>query len=540
MTRRDALKLLTCALPGLMIAPARGANATSSEDTPKIFPGPFSGSNESLQSHRCPDWFRDAKFGIWAHWGPQSAPEDGDWYARNLYLQGNKQYQSHLERYGHPTKFGYKDIIPTWTGDQFDPEHLVGLYKKAGAKYFMSMGVHVDNFDMWDSKYQRWNAAKMGIKRDVVGLFRRAARKHGLKFGVSDHLWMAYKWMSVAHGSDKTGPLAGVPYDGIDPAFTDLYGGCPEIYRELPWDEDGIPDSWKRQWFLRIQDLVDQHQPDLLYSDGQIPFENWGLDLVAHFYNQNLKQHGGKLEGVYTSKRQSDSDAGLCVFDKERGVVDGIWPQPWQTDTCVGHWHYDRKAQYKTPKRVIDMLVDVVSRNGNLLLNFPLNTHGALDAEEQKILAAITGWMDINSEAIHGTRPWKIFGDGPNIVTPAPGQKYNESNRKDFTSDDVRFTTKDKTLYALFMGWPEQARLTIPSLATSHPYVSGKIQHIKILGSGRKLDWKHDTTGLIVQLPPEKPCDYSCVLKIEGLENLSLFTFGMKDRGVFVIAPRLE
>ena len=518
LNRRDALKLLAGAVPGFLLARSRGAEISASE-MPKILPGPFAGTGESLRAYRCPDWFRDAKLGIWAHWGPQSAPEDGDWYARNLYLQGSKQYKNHLERYGHPTKFGYKDIIPTWKGEQFDPEHLVGLYKKAGAKYFMSMGVHVDNFDMWNSKYQRWNAAKMGVRRDVVGLFRQAARRHGLKFGVSDHLWMAYKWMSVAHGSDKTGPLAGVPYDGSDPKFNDLYGGCPEIYRELPWDEEGIPDSWKRQWLLRIQDLVDQHEPDVLYSDGQIPFGDWGLNLVAHFYNQNLKRNGGKMEGVYTSKRESDSAAGLCVFDKERGVVDGIWPQPWQTDTCVGHWHYDRNVTYKTPKRVIDMLVDVVSRNGNLLLNFPLNTQGALDAEEQKILAAITRWMGVNGEAIHGTRPWKIFGEGPNIVKPAPGQKYNESNRKDFTFEDVRFTTKGKTLYAFLMGWPDQGRLEIPALASNRSYVAGKIQRMTLLGSRGKLTWKHDADGLTVQLPAEKPCDFSCVLKIDGLET---------------------
>jgi alpha-L-fucosidase len=519
VNRRDALKLLTCAFSGLMLRNARGTDTLPTQDVGGIAPGHFSGTTSSLGAYRCPDWFRDAKFGIWAHWGPQSSPEDGDWYARNLYLQGNKQYQHHLEHYGHPTKFGYKDIIPTWKGEQFDPDHLVGLYKKAGAKYFMSMGVHVDNFDMWNSRYQRWNAANMGIKRDVVGLFRRAAHRHGLKFAVSDHLWMAYKWMSVAHGSDSTGPLAGVPYDGADPKWNDLYGGCPEIYRKLPWDEDGIPDSWKRQWFLRIQDLVDQHQPDLLYSDGQIPFEDWGLNLVAHFYNQNLRQHGGKLEAVYTSKRQSDSDASMCVFDKERGVVDGIWPQPWQTDTCIGHWHYDRNAKYKTPKQVIDMLVDVVSRNGNLLLNFPLNTHGALDAEEQKILSAITGWMDTNREAIHGTRPWNIFGEGPNIVKPLPGQKYNETNRKDFTYEDVRFTTKGKTLYAFFMGWPEQPRLTIPALATSRPYVAGKIERINLLGHRGELTWQQNDKGVTIDLSKEKPCDFACVFKIKGLET---------------------
>ena len=512
ITRRTAIKFLAGALPAYQVTRALAGPAAK-------FAGPFAGARDSLAAYRCPEWFRDAKFGIWAHWGPQSAPEDGDWYARNLYLQGTRQYNSHLARYGHPTRFGYKDIIPTWKGEQFDPEHLVGLYKKAGAKYFMSMGVHVDNFDLWNSKYQPWNAAKMGIQKDVVGLFRRAAQKHGLKFGVSDHLWMAYKWMSVAHASDLTGLLTGLPYDGIDPKYNDLYGSCPDIYRELPWDEDNIPDAWKHHWFLRIHDLVDQHQPDLLYSDGQIPFEQWGLELVAHFYNQNLQQHGGKLEAVYTSKRPSDSEAGMCVFDKERGVVDGIWPEPWQTDTCVGHWHYDRNVTYKTPKRVIDMLVDVVSRNGNFLLNFPLNTHGRLDAEEQKILAAITAWMNVNGEAIHGTRPWKVFGEGPNSVKPDPKQKYNEANRKDFTAEDVRFTTRGKTLYTFFMGWPEQPSLTIAPLATGRPYVAGKIQQVKLLGNENTLPWKHDSTGLTVQLPAEKPCDFACALKIEGLES---------------------
>ena len=512
ITRRTAIQLLAGALPACSLARALAESAAQSA-------GPFTGTPESLAAYRCPDWFRDAKFGIWAHWGPQSAPEEGDWYARNLYLQGTRQYNSHLERYGHPTRSGYKDIIPTWTGERFDPEHLISLYQRAGAKYFVSMGVHVDNFDLWNSKHQRWNAAAMGIKKDVVGLFRQAARNHGLRFGVSDHLWMAYKWMSVAHASDLTGRLAGMPYDGIDPRWNDLYGGCPDIYRELPWDEDHIPDAWKRHWFLRIQDLIDQHEPDLLYSDGQIPFEEWGRELVAHFYNQNLQQHGGKLEAVYTSKRTSDSEAGLCVFDKERGVADGIRPQPWQTDTCIGNWHYDRKVTYKTPKRVIDILLDVVSRNGNLLLNFPLNCQGELDAEEQKILAGITAWMNINHEAIHGTRPWKIFGEGPNLVKPDSKQRRTEDNRIDYTAEDVRFTTKGKTLYTFFLGWPEQSQLTITPLATNRPYVTGRIQQVKLLGSEKTLSWKHDATGLTVQLPAEKLCDFACALKIEGLET---------------------
>ncbi|HLP75298.1 MAG TPA: alpha-L-fucosidase, partial [Candidatus Paceibacterota bacterium] len=468
--------------------------------------------------YRCPDWFRDAKLGIWAHWGPQSAPECGDWYARNLYIQGCRQNRFHLEHFGHPSKFGYKDIIPTWKGDLFDPDHLLGLYRKAGAKYFVSMGVHVDNFDLWNSKHTRWNAVNMGIKKDVVGLFRKAARRHGLKFGVSDHLWMAYKWMSVAHGSDRDGPLAGVPYDGANPNYAELYGDCPKTYRELPWDEDDIPEKWKRHWSDRIKDLVDQHQPDLLYCDGQIPFGTIGRDLVTHFYAENAKRHGGAVQAVYTSKRREDSEAGLCVFDKERGVVDGIWPEPWQIDTCIGKWHYDREANYKSPKRIIDMLVDVVSRNGNLLLNFPLNNRGMLDAAEQEILSHLTNWMSVNQEAIHGTRPWKIFGDGRDQVKNDPKEKYNENSRTDFTNADVRFTTKGKTLYAFFMGWPEKA-VVIPALATSHPHVTGRIQSVRLLGARDRLRWKHDEAGLTVQPPPQKPCDHACALAIEGLDT---------------------
>src|SRR5262249_13958249 len=193
---------------------------------------------------------------------------------------------------------------------------------------------------LWNSKHTRWNSVNMGPRKDIVGLFRKAALKEGLRFGVSDHLWITYKWFSVSRGSDKTGPYAGIPYDGADPRYADLYLDSKEIYKNLPWNEDGIPESWKRHWFMRIKDLVDQYQPDLLYTDGAIPFEEWGLNLVAHFYNQNVKRHRGEVEAVYTSKRREDSEAGTCVLDFERGLPETIWPRPWQTDTCIGNWHY--------------------------------------------------------------------------------------------------------------------------------------------------------------------------------------------------------
>src|SRR5205823_3250042 len=208
----------------------------------EIEAGPFQGTRESLGKYQIPEWFRDAKFGIWAHWGPQSAIEDGDWYARNMYMQGSPQYDYHVQTYGHPSKFGYKDTIPAWKAEAFDASTLISLYKKAGAKYFVSMGVHHDNFDMWDSKYQRWNAVNMGPKRDIVGMWRKAALDHGLKFGVTDHLWITYKWFSTSHGHDKSGPYAGVPYDGANPKYFDLYVDSDDVYSDLEWNESNIPE----------------------------------------------------------------------------------------------------------------------------------------------------------------------------------------------------------------------------------------------------------------------------------------------------------
>ncbi|MBO0723472.1 MAG: alpha-L-fucosidase [Blastocatellia bacterium] len=509
ITRRNAIKLLAGSIPAL-----RAASILADDIQPQIQPGPFKGTRESLKDYQIPAWFRDAKFGIWAHWGPQSAPEYGDWYARNMYIEGHRQYKYHLQKYGHPSKFGFKDVIPTWKGDKFDPDHLLSLYQKAGAKYFMSMGVHHDNFDMWNSKHNRWNAVQMGPKKDIVGLFRKAALKHGLKFGVSDHLWISYKWFSVSHGSDKEGQFAGVPYDGADPKYAEFYHDIKDVHTKLAWNEEGISEAWKQHWFARIKDLVDQYQPDLLYCDGHIPFEEWGLNLVAHHYNLSTQRHGGKVEAVYTSKRREDSEVGTCLFDVERGVVENIWPNPWQTDTCVGDWHYNKEAKYKTPKTVIDMLVDIVSRNGNLMLNFPLPNSGMPDDQELKILSEITKWMDVNSEAIYATRPWKIFGAGPGTQAANADAKFNENKRKDLTAQDVRFTTKGNTLYSFVMGWPEKQAVIEP-LATKSQHFSGKIANVELLGFKGKVQWSQDEAGLKVQLPAEKPCDHVIAFKIK-------------------------
>ncbi|HEY4208592.1 MAG TPA: alpha-L-fucosidase, partial [Puia sp.] len=528
VSRRNLLKGLALGLPALQLGPAALAKSNEKPGTPAgsqfIAPGPFEASRASLRAYKIPDWFRDAKFGIWAHWGPQSAVEYGDWYARNMYMQGQKQYEYHVKTYGHPSKFGFKDTIPNWKAEKFDPDFLMGLYKKAGAKYFMSMGVHHDNFDLWDSKHNRWNAVNMGPRKDIVGLWKQAAQKHGLKFGISDHLWISYKWFSTSKGSDKDGPFKGVPYDGADPKNFEYYGRCEEVFRNLDWNENGIPEAWKQHWFDRIKDLVDKYEPDLLYCDGQMPFEEHGLAILAHMYNGSAAKNGGLTQAVYTSKRAEDSAAGtgICVFDVERGVVESVWPLPWQTDTCIGDWHYnkERVGHYKSAKTVIDLLVDIVSRNGNLMLNFPLPASGMLDSDELTVLEGITQWMAVNSEGIYATRPWKLFGEGPATDEAKSkgkgGASFNEGKRKDMTYQDIRFTTKGKTLYAFIMGWPESGgQVVIKPLGARGESRMANIADVELLGHG-KLAFKRDEDGLKIMLPDHRPGEHAFTFKIAG------------------------
>ena len=506
LTRRQALQLIASAAPAFA---ARGALAQA------ITPGKYANTRASLATYETPAWFGDAKFGIWSHWGPQSAVGDGDWYARNMYIEGSPQYDYHVKRFGPQSKFGYKDCIPLFTADKWDPEHLMSLYQKAGAKYFFSMGVHHDGFDMWNSKYQpRWNAVASGPKKDVVGLWAAAARKRGLRFGVSEHLSNSFEWLAPAHLSDTKGPLAGVPYDGQNPAFADLYhdySALPANFAQSivkePMGRKDAPDWWRQQYFNRVKDLLDQHQPDLLYTDGGIVYEGIGLGTVAEEYNVGPTDWKGNAEGIYFSKTPTDCATGTCVLDRERTVANVISPVPWQTDTCIGGWHYKLGETYKTPKKVIDLLVDIVSKNGNLLLNFPLPASGELDADEVKVLEGITAWMAQNGEGIFSTRPWTVNGEGPAMQKQAAlisdgGFHPNENKQPDLGAQDIRFTTKGKTLYALVQGWPA-GELVVTSLSTNAG--AARATDVRLLGRDQQLKFTQDATGLRVTLPEDKP-----------------------------------
>ncbi len=492
-----------------------------------IADGPFKPDMDSLKQYQCPEWFRDAKFGIWAHWGPQAVPMDGDWYARGMYEPGNKHYKYHLEHYGHPSEFGYKDIIPLWKAEKWDPDRLMQLYQKAGAKYFVSMGSHHDDFFLWNSKLHRWNAANMGPKRDVVGDWQKAAQRYGLKFGVSEHLGASFTWFQSSHRADKTGPKAGVPYDGADPQWQDLYH-FPAEPGDTGWYSNNP--KWQQQWYNEIKELVDNYHPDLLYSDGGVPFGNQaGLSMIAHLYNSSAARHGGshrvlqspkasgnvlydsnparrsgQVQVIYNCKQKSE---GRWVEDLERGIMPKIDPYPWQTDTSIGDWFYDRNWKFRPVSWVIDMLVDNVSKNGNLLLNIVQRPDGSLDPEVEDMLQQLAHWNAIHGEAIFGTRPWLVYGES---AVKVKGGAFGEDYK--YNAREIRFTTKGPTLYAIALGWPADGKLVVRSLAAP----AGKIRKVSLLGYKQKVDWQQTAEGLVVTLPAQKVSEYTCAIKITG------------------------
>jgi alpha-L-fucosidase len=394
----------------------------------------------SLRNYAVPDWYRNAKFGIWAHWTAQCVPEQGDWYARNMYLQGDPHYEHHLKTYGHPSQSGFMEIDHLWTAESWDPDGLMALYKKAGAQYFVALANHHDNFDTFDSAHHAWNSVRVGPRKDIVGGWAKAARAQGLRFGVSNHSAHAWHWLQPAYGYDGEGPLAGVRYDaarltkadgkgkwweGLDPQ--DLYTGpnipLPDGIRGAVavrrrheqtdglWPEDPPANNpaFVRRWFLRCQDLVDKYRPDLLYFDNTgLPLGQAGLDIAAHYYNASRSWHSGRVEAVINCKRLTDEQRPALVEDIERGFSDELRPLPWQTDTCIGQWHYRRSLfeehRYTGAGTVIGRLCDIVSKNGNLLLSVPLRGNGTIDADEREILQQLAAWMSRNGEAIFPTR----------------------------------------------------------------------------------------------------------------------------------------
>jgi alpha-L-fucosidase len=508
----------------------------------------FAPTWESLVSqYRAPDWFRDAKFGIWAHWSAQCVPERGDWYGRLMYLQGSPFYDHHVKTFGHPSKFGFMEIDNLWKAERWDPQALMQLYKAAGAKYFVSLANHHDNFDNYASRHHAWNSVAIGPKKNIVGTWEKLARAQGLRFGVSNHSAHAWHWFQTAYGYDGEGPLAGVRYDaatlrkedgkgkwweGLDPQ--ELYTGpnirMPDGIRGIAavkawhdentgqWVETPPPTNpeFVRKWSLRCRDLIDQHRPDLIYFDNySLPFGQAGLDMAAYYYNASREWHGGRLEAVANAKMLPPGHRAALVEDIERGASDELRPLPWQTCTCIGNWHYDRalfeRHGYKSATRVAQTLCDVVAKNGNLLLSVPMRGDGTIDADERKILDDLAAWMPVHSEAIFGTRPWKVFGEGPS--RPAAGM-MSEGKAQPFTAEDVRFTTRGDMLYAFLLDAPGADTVTIRSLATGK--VAGRVERVEQLGATQPLRYEQTPQGLTITLPAQGRGQGVWGLRIQG------------------------
>lgn len=540
LSRLGAAAFAMIAAPVFAVGPIPSAETPSvivSTAAEPITPGKFQPTWQSLSRHEVPEWFRDRKFGIWAHWGPQCQPEAGDWYARQMYHEGSGQYRSHVERYGHPSEFGFKDVIHQWKAEKWAPEKLVDLYKRAGAQYFVAMGNHHDNFDMWDSKHQPWNSVAIGPRKDILGGWAKAARAAGLPFGVSIHAAHAWNWYESAQGADKHGPKAGVPYDGkltkadgkgrwwegLDPQ--DLYAqnhkpapgfeNPDTIHSQWNWGSGATPpdQAYCQNFYDRTAEMIKKYQPDLIYFDDTAlplwPVSDAGLKIAADFYNTNLAKTGGRSQGVIFGKILDDDQRKCLVWDIERGTPPDIQPQAWQTCTCIGDWHYNRAAynRYKSVRTVIHMLADIVSKNGNFLLNIPVRGDGSLDDKSIRVLEGIGDWMAVNNQAIYATRPWKIFGEGPaGAGARIQAQGFNEGKGKPFTAEDVRFTTsKDgHVLNVILLGWPGTTA-TIRSLGVNAGQLDRPIARVELLGSSASIRWRQTDAGLELSSIPAAP-----------------------------------
>ena len=510
--------------------------------------GKFQPTWESLVNYKTPEWFRNAKFGIWAHWGPQCVEGSGDWMARSLYIEGSREYKYHVEHYGHPSEVGFKDILPLFKAEKWDPDKLVAFYKELGAQYFFALGNHHDNFDLWDSQYQRWNSVNIGPKRDILAGWAEAARKQGLPFGISFHADHAWTWYEPSQRYDRHGAKAGIPYDGkltkadgkgkwwegYDPQ--ELYaqnhplseGSWADgmIHRQWGWGNGACTptQAYCTNFYNRTLDAINRYNPDLIYFDVTVlpfyPVSDAGMKIAAHFYNHYMATHKGKLDAVLFGKILSDEQKKAMVWDVERGAPNEIMAEPWQSCNCIGGWHYNTELYerngYKSASDVVKLLVDIVSKNGNLLLSVPLRADGTFDEKEEAVLRQFGSWMKVNKESIINTRPWQRFGEGPiaESTIQINAQGFNDGAYTRATAQEIRFTQTDKYIYATALAWPKEGNtLTIKSLATGSPYYNKRISRIDLLGYG-KVPFKRTAEGVVIQLPENQVNDIAPVFRI--------------------------
>ncbi len=519
------------------------------QENMEVETGPYTPDWENLSAWECPEWFRDAKFGIWAHWDPQCEAEDGDWYARSMYGANSSQWNTFRRIFGMPPSktMGYKDLCNHWKADQWDPEALIELYASAGARYFMAMGQHHDNFDCWDSPYQEWNSTRIGPMKDIVGGWAEACRRHGLRLGVSMHGAHAWTFFEVGdaydvHMTREDGLATNVDgtykywWHGYDPqelyaqnhAHSQNWSDWGTIHSQWGWTNGVCPPSadYMLKFQNRVLQCINKYNPDMIYFDDTVlPFygastntdDQYSLRILQHYYNHSAAQHNGVPQVVVTGKILQDMHKQAMLWDVERGIPDRCQELPWQTCTCIGGWHYSKSEgdnnQYKPAEQVIRMLVDIVSKNGNLLLSIPVRGNGTIDNNERRIVAGIKAWMDINGTSIYATRPWKVYGEGPlfDSANPLNAQGFNEGIN--YSADDVRYVERGDTVFATIMRWPEQPSFTFRSLGKTSTYYSGKVQSVQLLGHG-EIAFEQGIDGLDVTLPAAHPNEIAPVLAI--------------------------
>ena len=470
--------------------------------------GPFRPDWESLQQYEAPQWYRDAKFGIFIHWGVYSVPAFGnEWYPRNMYREGSDEYKHHITTYGPPDKFGYKDFVPMFKAKLFDPAGWAALFKKAGAKYVVPVAEHHDGFAMYDSGLSDWTAVKMGPRRDIIGDLSKAVRAEGLHFGVSSH--------RVEHnfflGVGRT-----ITSDINDPQFAAFYGPAHTWLmnkRGTPLSNDFtyVSSAWADDWLARGAELVQKYHPDIVYFDwwiGQPSIRPNLTRFAAFYYNSSLKygDHVGIINYKdYAMQEQSG------VLDIERGQLGETRPLHWQTDTSVSNksWGYIENDTFKSPEFVIHQLIDIVSKNGNLLLNIGPRSDGTIPEEVQQVLLDVGGWLNVNGEAIYGTRPWNTYGEGPTNVAAG---SFHDTDIAKYTQEDFRFTSKRDVLYAIGLTWPRSGQVIIHSLAPTPG--SEPVHLVTLLGSDATLQFEQQSDGMHVQLPGQEPAKYAYVLRI--------------------------
>lgn len=497
------------------------------------------------EQYECPEWFRNAKFGIWFHWGPQAVPEQGGgWYARHMYMKdvgkqkfGKMANPYHVQTYGHPSKFGFKDVINIWKAEKFDADALVRFSKENGAKYIVALANHHDHFDLFDSSHHPWNSVNVGPKKDIIGAFEKAAKDAGLKFGVTSHDDRFLNWWKPAFGADKTGEKAGVPYDGrqtkedgkglwwegLNPA--DLYGPVPED--RTPEVIEGI----KKNWQERHLELVDKYKPDLLYNDGfNFTYGEYGKEVSRKLYNNSLKE-SGSIQAVMLLKRKAKG----TVNEVESGGSNTLREYPWQSEITFTDWFYkkDRHLTHNA-RTILEMLIDAVSKNGNLLLNIELHPDGSIPSEQKVIVGIVGDWLKVNGESIYGTRPWKVYGDGTSFrgeentssnreirnagddiaAKKKTGEHYNQRTTASpaYASDEVRFTKKGDILYIMVMN-PKKGGIKISTFGLANKLNPGELKKLTRVDNGDEVKFKQSGTDLEVSIPAINGRSYPMVLK---------------------------